>query len=87
MSQIQVSDIIIEAETEVSYKFTNNTAQHGRTSIVSVGGDPIEILGDIIRIHGELIRINKYYPFVYKGKKYLLYKPSNNETEIYEIKN
>jgi hypothetical protein len=48
--------------------------------------EPIHIVGNIVKINGDLIQINKYYEFMYKGKKHLLYRPSKKKTEIYKLK-
>jgi hypothetical protein len=84
MSQVTINNL--EPETQVSYNITNNTAESIQSNSASLPSSPILILQDRVRIFGELITTNVYYPFEYKGKKYLLYRPKKNVTEIYNIR-
>lgn len=53
---------------------------------VKVITNPIVVKDNEIKIYGDSIQLNRYYPFEYKGKKYLLYRPFKQTTEIYQIK-
>lgn len=65
-------------------KIDTSTNEH--TTNISIDDNPIRVIGNKVKINGDLIQINKYYEFVYKGKKHLLYRPSKKVTEIYRVK-
>ena len=84
---LQTTTQIIEPESTISYILTNDTGRLENTSTVSTTNEsPIVVLEDRIRIRGDRISVNKYYPFVYKGKRYLFHKPTNGVSEVYLVK-
>jgi hypothetical protein len=75
-----------ESSNKITQTFTNNTSDYEISFNVKVFTNPVVVKGDEIKIYGESIQLKKYYPFDYKGKKHLLYRPSKNVTEIYKVK-
>jgi hypothetical protein len=88
MSQLQPATVqTIEPESVISYTLTNDTGRLKKTSVVSLtNANPIDVLGDRVRIHGDRIAIGKFYPFTYRGKRYLFCKPTKNKSEVYLVK-
>jgi hypothetical protein len=88
MAQVQITSANIE---NPSYRYSNvfesNTSvDDSQTIMVEIKDNPISIVGDKITILGQYVQDNRYYPFEYKGKKFLLYRPSKDVTEIYKVK-
>jgi hypothetical protein len=89
MDQVQISRSITKIEVPsytYNHIFETNTSGSINQTIVQVKDNPISVEGDTINISGEYIQNSRYYPFEYKGKKFLLYRPSKKVTEIYKVK-
>lgn len=86
MEQVQVSTKIETPSYTYNGVFESNTSISNNQTIIQVNDNPISIEGDTIKISGKNVQTNHYYPFEYKGKKFLLYRPSKSVTEIYEVK-
>lgn len=82
MHQMVVSDIA--PALIVSYKVTTHTSKPASSTIKSLVY-PVDVLQDRVRIYGELMALNTYYPFQYKGKKYLALRPKEKVTEVYKV--
>lgn len=85
MQQILTDFNVIEPDSEVSITRTSDTSITGDSASVYFPDNPIVTQGDKVTIFGEMVVLNRYYPFVYKGKKYLLFRPKKNTTEIYKV--
>jgi len=74
------------SKNEIMRNYTVNTSNYPNISNIHFTDNPIMIHDDTITIHGESIQIQRYYEFHYKGKRFLLYRPSKDITEIYTVK-
>ena len=85
MSQLKVITTEIQPDIAARHTFTSNTAHSQLTTSIQGFSYPIIVEGDKIRIYGDLVSPERYYPFSYKEKDYLLYKPKEGTMEIYEV--